>query len=386
MKKLSSITRIENCFVTVDNHSIKNIRDLYDYLESCDEAGFKYHVNEHKNDFAEWVENVLLFPELATNLRGIYTLEGTRGAISVFLRTFDFESKEVSEDKIFRTVDDYGLKNIQELYYYLNNCDDDSFRFHCNEHKNDFANWVSDVLSFPELAARMRTTYVKAEIISILRDFFVKDRLNNTNQEYKKYLDERKIKSIEVTKPDVGNKSIDNKTGEIGASERTGTIEGSNALDDPSLKEDEKINLKMNLNLKSDQEDDETKDSAYGMEGFKQFSDEDLEKFTSFVKNEELIETDAKVEYLRAALQELKNIIRDLRRAEKDPLIADLMLRTISAKIDYYAVSKNPDEYAHIIKQMKEAQHEMEECSVQQSYNIAEEILKDLKLQGIAMR
>jgi hypothetical protein len=368
MKKLSSLTRTENCFFTVDNHALKNIQDLLDYLASCDEESFRHHVNGQKNDFADWIEKTLLFQELANSFRSINTSDDMRNAIINFFKTFDYKSKEVPEEKMFHTVDDYGLKNIQELYYYLINCDDNSFRFHLNEQKNDFANWVGDVLLFPELAAKMRTVYGKNESILTLKDFFVKDASNGTNPEYEKYLDERTIKGVD-------DKKIDDKN-----------VEDKKIIDDNGLKDEEKINLDMKLNLKNDEDAEEDKDSQMGLEGLKQFSDDDLEKFTRFVKSENLVETDAKVEYLRAALQELKNIIKDLRRADKDPLIADLMLRTISAKIDYYAVSKNPEEYAYIIKQMKDAQHEMEECAVQQTYNIAEEILKDLKLQGIAMK
>jgi hypothetical protein len=373
MKKLSSITRNKNCFITVDNHILKNIRDLLDYLSICSEANFVYHVNEQKNEFANWTEQVLLFPELANTLRNIRTVSGTRDAILAFFKEFDFESKNIPDDKMFFTVDGYTLKNIQELYYYLNNCDDASFKFHLNEQKNDFAKWMDEVLAFPELATRMRSVYEKEELIAILKGFFIRKKSNTANsditpvadQEYKKYLDERKV--------DVNEKKVIGDRGII-------------ANHEP--KDEEKINLDMKLKLKNDDEDDEVKESSFGMEGFKQFSDEDLEKFTKFVKgdDENLIETDAKVEYLRAALQELKNIIGELRRAEKDPLIADLMLRTLNAKIDYYALSKNSNEYALIIKQMKEAQREMEECAVQQTYNIAEEILKDLKLQGLAMK
>jgi hypothetical protein len=155
---------------------------------------------------------------------------------------------------------------------------------------------------------------------------------------------------------------------------------------DPSGKVEEKIDLERKFDLTKEEEPEKNSEPTINMSGFRQFTDEELEKFTNFGKEDKTVETDAKVEYLKAALLELKNMIRDLRRAEKDPLVADLMLRTVGAKIDYYALSKNIDDYNHIIRIMKEAQHEIEDCAVQQSYNVAEEILKDLKLQGIALK
>ncbi|MGV8171695.1 MAG: hypothetical protein ACP5OA_03315, partial [Candidatus Woesearchaeota archaeon] len=119
---------------------------------------------------------------------------------------------------------------------------------------------------------------------------------------------------------------------------------------------------------------------------FRQFTDEELEKFSKFAKQEKIIDTDTKVEYLKGVLEELKNMVKELRRAEKDPLVADLLLRIISAKVDYYALSKSLDDYNHIIRLMKEVQNEIEECVNNQAYNIAEEIMKDLRLQGIALK
>jgi len=157
MKKLSTLIRKENCFFTKDGQVLKNIQDLLDYLINADEEDYANHVNETKNDFASWVGEVLLFPDLQSSLKLTKSIVEARDTLMEFLQAYDYTSKWVNEDKAFHTVDDYRLKNIQELFYYLNNCDDNNFYYHHNDQKKDFANWVSDVLMFPALAANIRT-------------------------------------------------------------------------------------------------------------------------------------------------------------------------------------------------------------------------------------
>ena len=87
----------------------------------CDEQTYSYHVNLQKNDFAKWVNDVLLFPELSESLKISKSISEARDAVMEFFQVFDYRSKSITDDKAFHTVDDYRLKNIQELYYYINN-------------------------------------------------------------------------------------------------------------------------------------------------------------------------------------------------------------------------------------------------------------------------
>ncbi|MBN1377226.1 hypothetical protein JW949_02735 [Candidatus Woesearchaeota archaeon] len=48
---------------------VRSLKELIDALKKIDENVFKYHVNRHKNDFAEWIEDVLEKEELANELR-----------------------------------------------------------------------------------------------------------------------------------------------------------------------------------------------------------------------------------------------------------------------------------------------------------------------------
>jgi hypothetical protein len=366
MKKLSDITRRENCFLTRDGRMLKNIKDLSDYLLECSEDNYNYHVNAQKNDFAKWVSDVLLSPVLSKSLMNCKNLAEARDAINGFLQAFDYKSSWISEEKTFHTVDDYMLKNVQELYYYINNCDDGSFSYHFNAQKNDFAKWVSDVLVFPSLSSKMCRVNNRMEMINVLKEFLLSSARPGVNPEYERYISER---------------MVDGKNGQADAVDVKQDKEVKNIYSS----NEETIELKP-LELERKEEDEKDEGPLLDKSLFRQFTDEELEKFTTFVRRDKDVDTDPRTEYLKTVLQELKNMVKELRRADRDPFIADLMLRTLSAKIDYYALSKNPEDYNHIVRSMREIQHEIEECSTQNSYNIADEIMKDLWLQGIALK
>lgn len=59
----------EHCFWLHDGPALKNIKDLSSAFGKMTDAQFKYHANESKNDFAAWVEYVLLDPECAKRLK-----------------------------------------------------------------------------------------------------------------------------------------------------------------------------------------------------------------------------------------------------------------------------------------------------------------------------
>lgn len=388
MGKLSDITRRENCFITVDGHILKNIKDLLDYMLECSEDNYNYHATAQKNDFANWATDVLLCPRLGKVLSGCKNLYEARDSLMEYMKVFDYRGKNIADEKAFHTVDGYILKNLHELYYYIHNCNDGSFNYHLNSQKNDFANWVSDVLTFPMLSAKMRAANSRIEMADVLKEFLSVSE-TGINPENDRYISGRKIKDDDKSSEDTNVQpvsSVSYASSHAADAALDSKVEESNVMEGNDSKGEEIISLKP-LNLEHEEEDEEKNDvSPLDKNAFRQFTDEELEKFTSFVKWEKNEDMDPKTEYLKAVLLELKNMIKELRRVEKDPFIADLMLRTVNAKIDYYALSKNPEDYNHIIRLMRDVQQEIEECSTQNTYNFAEEIMKDLKLQGIALK
>ena len=79
MKKLktkkSNLINAENelCFWINNGPILKNLKDLKNALKKINEETFRYHVNKEKNDFADWVKNVLGDKILANKLAKIKT-------------------------------------------------------------------------------------------------------------------------------------------------------------------------------------------------------------------------------------------------------------------------------------------------------------------------
>ncbi|MBN1503411.1 hypothetical protein JW930_07770 [Candidatus Woesearchaeota archaeon] len=54
---------------------LKNLQDLIDSLEEMEDNIFNYHVNEKKNDFARWIQDVMGLDNLADNIAGLNSKE-----------------------------------------------------------------------------------------------------------------------------------------------------------------------------------------------------------------------------------------------------------------------------------------------------------------------
>ncbi|MFH1771117.1 MAG: hypothetical protein ABH828_06210 [archaeon] len=71
LKKVPS----EVSFYIVNGTVCSDLLELAEALEGLAEDHFKHHVNEMKNDFANWVEHIIEEPQLANKLREAETKE-----------------------------------------------------------------------------------------------------------------------------------------------------------------------------------------------------------------------------------------------------------------------------------------------------------------------
>ncbi len=69
-----------------DGSILNNLKQLPDALQNMDKSTFLHHVNEHKNDFANWVEHVYQENELANKLRSLKSNKGMAKAIKAVLK------------------------------------------------------------------------------------------------------------------------------------------------------------------------------------------------------------------------------------------------------------------------------------------------------------
>lgn len=66
----------ERCFWVCDGQILSDLKELSAALRKMEKSVFKYHVNNEKNDFSQWVEEVLGDKKLAREIRKSKTLKG----------------------------------------------------------------------------------------------------------------------------------------------------------------------------------------------------------------------------------------------------------------------------------------------------------------------
>ena len=72
--------------------------------------------------------------------------------------------KDVPPDKYFWLCNGKILKNLKELEEELGRMSFDTFHYHVNPYKNDFANWINDVIGDTTLANEIRKLKTRRSI------------------------------------------------------------------------------------------------------------------------------------------------------------------------------------------------------------------------------
>jgi hypothetical protein len=79
----------EQCFWTTDGNIIGNLVELRDRLNEMADEVFAHHVTKERNDFANWINDVLNDAELAQAIRKAKKAQTARLAIVRSLREYD---------------------------------------------------------------------------------------------------------------------------------------------------------------------------------------------------------------------------------------------------------------------------------------------------------
>lgn len=74
----------------------------------------------------------------------------------------------VPTEKVFWSHDGSILKDMSELALALNRMSEETFAYHVNKEKNDFANWVKDVLSDDQLATQMYRLHDRNSTVALV--------------------------------------------------------------------------------------------------------------------------------------------------------------------------------------------------------------------------
>ena len=73
-----------------------------------------------------------------------------------------------NSNEYFYVCNGVVLKSLNELLDFLKNVDDDTFFYHVDHQKNDFANWVLNVLKKKTLAKKLFEVHTRSEMIQLI--------------------------------------------------------------------------------------------------------------------------------------------------------------------------------------------------------------------------
>lgn len=80
-KRIHKDIPIEHHFLLIDGSTVQGLEDLADAFERMSDDVFFYHVDEFKNDFANWVKDIFDEKDLAEHLALAKTLEHAHIAV-----------------------------------------------------------------------------------------------------------------------------------------------------------------------------------------------------------------------------------------------------------------------------------------------------------------
>jgi len=146
---------------------IKSMYELIKVLEVIDETTFSFHVNNEKNDFSNWLRDVIGDIGLAEKVFSARTRE----EMLAILESVYLGFSGIGADKYFKMKNGRIVRDIKGLLLALRDIDEATFSFHVNNEKNDFSRWVRDVFKNDYLANKLESAKSREQFISLLEDF-----------------------------------------------------------------------------------------------------------------------------------------------------------------------------------------------------------------------
>ncbi len=210
---LRTINDESKFFRARDGRVLRNLWDLYAFLRSSDDESFRHHVDGTRNDYANWVRDVIMDEDLASymdcclartamanrllgRINFLVSVSSSKlagpGKASVILE----EAK--APEELFIASDGRVIRNLWELLDFVKSAKEDSFKHHVNELRNDIATWVEEIVLDDDLSRRIRDAANRAEMHKL-----IESRLKELE---KKVIDERKknpsyhIRSVSMVK------------------------------------------------------------------------------------------------------------------------------------------------------------------------------------------
>jgi hypothetical protein len=115
IEKIFSDVAPEHRFWLVKGGEVKNLEELTSALVTMEDATFKHHVTEERNDFSEWIKNIIQDTELAETLTKIKTRESTLKAIELRIESLkNLKSIHDAIDKVREGIETEKEKVVEE--------------------------------------------------------------------------------------------------------------------------------------------------------------------------------------------------------------------------------------------------------------------------------
>lgn len=94
--KLNEDAKPEHFFILANGHQIKNIQELSDALKNADNWVFEHHVTAERNDFSNWIKDIYLDGELASDIK---KAKNKKSAVRIFNKALkrNFKKKRLEE-------------------------------------------------------------------------------------------------------------------------------------------------------------------------------------------------------------------------------------------------------------------------------------------------
>ena len=78
----------QECFWTTDGQILADLKELEEALDTMVDEVFVHHVTKEKNDFADWVESILLDPMCAAEMRRARKVDTARKVVKRHLKLY----------------------------------------------------------------------------------------------------------------------------------------------------------------------------------------------------------------------------------------------------------------------------------------------------------
>ncbi|MBN2422435.1 hypothetical protein JXB41_04365 [Candidatus Woesearchaeota archaeon] len=99
------------------NSEISNLRELIVHLKTQGENFFNFHVTQDKNDFANWIRDVIQDKELAN---GLFPIKSYNKTINFIEERINYLENYESRETLFKNLTDLSLKGELSSDYFFN--------------------------------------------------------------------------------------------------------------------------------------------------------------------------------------------------------------------------------------------------------------------------